>query len=272
MAQILIMGATGRIGRGLQQVWAERDDVLWQGRSQAKLPGWIAWQPGDALPRCDSILVLAGVTKGEAAALAQNAVIACDIVKAADAAGVGRVLLASSMAVYGATAPNGATEASPCIPRNAYGQSKLEMEIAALGVCKQTRVTALRIANVVGADMLGVMADPARAGMVRLDRFADGFGPRRSYIGVPGLAQVVGWLAAHPHDLPPVLNIALPQPIAMQDILRHAGIPFDWVPAPETALQDAVMDCGLLRSICPVPDTSAADLVAEWQVLREAMA
>ena len=81
MPQILVMGATGRIGRALRQIWGHRADVLWQGRSQSRPQAdWLIWEPGQPLPKLRTLVVLAGVTTGTAQDLAQNSGLAVDLV------------------------------------------------------------------------------------------------------------------------------------------------------------------------------------------------
>lgn len=275
MSDVLVLGATGRIGRALRLIWGHRRNVLWQGRSQrAERPGWLTWTPGDPLPKVRLVLVLAGVISGDRAALAENARIAAAAVEAAERAGIARVFLASSVAVYGPTPANGAHEDSPCNPFGDYGLSKLEMEEAARNVANRVGVTALRLGNVVGADLLGRRSlAPEPSPSIALDRFADGAGPVRSYIGPSALARVLDGLGAVEGELPPVLNIACPKPVAMESLLRHASIPFHWRAAPPSAQQRVVMDCTRLDALCDLPADCAdpARMAEEWLALRKVM-
>lgn len=95
-----------------------------------------------------------------------------------------------------------------------------------------TALCILRLGNVAGADMLGSVVASGRR--VVLDRFADGQGPVRSYIGPGMLARTVEALARRVRTgeiLPKVLNTAGQAPVAMADILTAAALPFDWRPA-----------------------------------------
>jgi len=277
LVKILVMGATGRIGRALRQIWAHRPDVLWQGRSQTTArPCWFVWTPGDALPKAGSVLVLSGVTQGTPEALGANTQIALDIQAAAEAAGIDRLLLASTMAVYGETPPEGSTEQTPPRPLRPYGRAKLEMERAALARQDRTRVCALRIGNMIGAGPLWTAMAQAEAGSidaVTLDRFADGQGPLRSHVGPSLLARTVDTLSGPGHDLPEVLNVALRRPIAMADIVAAAGLTPHWAPAPLGAIQTATMQVGPLDRLGVLDDMpdSAQDVVSEWRALRKIM-
>jgi hypothetical protein len=77
------------------------------------------------------------------------------------------------------------------------------------------------------------------------------------------LARVLVALLAHQGPLPPVLNVASPNPLAMADVLDAAGVAFDWTPAPPTALHRLALDTAALGRIVALPAITAADLVAE---------
>jgi nucleoside-diphosphate-sugar epimerase len=259
--QLLVVGATGRIGRLLRAAWAaappEGIAPLWQTRRAAP-PGWVQWDPlGPApMPDCDAVLDLAGVTDAAAGALAVNARLAAAVAAAARGR---RILYASSVAVYGPTGP-AASEAQPSRPATAYGASKLAAEAAVAG-----RATVLRIGNAIGADALQAAVAAVAAGQpIRFDRFADGGGPRRSCIGPATLARVLAALAVQP-DLPPVLNVASPGAVDLAAILRAAGVPFEWRPAPPGSLRHAVMDCTRLAALVPLPVADPGTIAAEWR-------
>ena len=270
-ADILVMGATGKVGRLMRAQWQGTGlRALWQGRSAATGPGWVAWEPGQPLPPVRVVLVLSGVTSGDAAALAMNRRIGLEVAEAAVAAGVGCVLMASTMAVYGRTPPQGAAEGAAPDRPNAYGSAKLEAEqaLAARLQGSNTAACALRLGNVAGADMLGTVVAQGRR--VALDQFPDGTGPVRSYVGPGMLARVVAALTRRVLDgrrLPPVLNVAGQSPVAMADILTAAGLPFDWQPAGPQAVQRVAMDCTRLAGLVPPrpEQETAAALAAEWR-------
>ena len=233
--------------------------------------GLIAQLAGGPLPKV--MLVLAGVTPGpgvDETALAGNRQLAEACLSAAQAVGIGRVLLASSSAVYGVD-PTGRAfdETATPQPVSTYGRAKLEMESACAGAT-DIEVCALRIGNVAGADALlapltGHKIDPSQP--IRIDTFADGAGPLRSYIGAKTLARVLAALADHPACLPPVLNLAAPNPVRMEALALAAGWPYLMTPAPATAHQSITLDCGLLNQLCPMTDQDSdpAEMVRQWK-------
>ena len=280
-ADLVIAGATGRVGRLLRAVWADAvgPAPLWTSRQPPGAPGWARWgiADGSPMPPARVLLLLAGVTAGPAEALAQNTTLAMAGCRAAAAAGASHVFIASSAAVYGPTGRRDAAEDGPTAPARPYGAAKLAMERAvqdwhAAAGRGAPGVTLLRIGNLAGADMLAASAD---GGQVVLDRFDDGQGPVRSYIGPVTLARVLAGLvglirAGRP--MPAVLNLAEPGGVAMADLLAAAGIGFDWRPAPADALARVVLDVGRLRSLVPLPPADPARLVAEWRQATAARA
>jgi nucleoside-diphosphate-sugar epimerase len=202
------------------------------------------------------MIVLAGVTGTDTATLALNTDLALAAVAAARQAGIGRILIASSQAVYGPAQPL-VSEATPCQPVSPYGRAKLQMEQALAGA---EGVTLLRLGNVAGADSLLLTA--SRQAPV-LDRFADGQSPRRSYIGPVTLARVLNRLLDPALDLPPVLNVASPGLVAMNDLLLAARQPFTWTEAPPSALPRLELDVSRLAALVPLDPARAGVLVDE---------
>ncbi len=281
---ILVLGAAGRIGGLLRRDWPTLlpagADLRWQARRRpadyAAGEAWHILAPLEdpatlarAAEGVDTILCLAGVTPGHGGDLDDNARLAEASIRAAQASTrvsdrKTRVLLASSAAVYG-NQPGTLPEEAPLHPATPYGAAKAEMEAQALrlGAEAGVAVTALRIGNIAGLDaILGGW----RPGF-QLDRFADGTTPRRSYIGVQMLAQVLAALVQRP-DLPNVLNLAQPGPVAMGDLLRAAGLEFSLRPAPDSAIPEVALEvtrlAGLLPPDVPLPAADPAQLVAEW--------
>lgn len=270
--RILVLGAAGRIGAVLRRCWP-RGRGRWQARTVPPGGGdWVACDPladpaalARAAAGCGTVLCLAGVTPARAAAgaaMADNTALALAAVRAAATAGA-RVLLTSSAAVYGARAGL-LPETGPLAPVSDYGRAKAAMEAraAALGRDLGVPVTCLRIGNVAGSDaILGGW----RPGF-RLDRFADGRTPRRSYIGPVTLARVLGDIA-EADALPPVLNVAAPGAVEMGALLDAAGLGWTPRPAPVEAIPEVRLDVSTLEgftSFAPA-DSLPGTMIAEWR-------
>ncbi|MFW8637290.1 NAD-dependent epimerase/dehydratase family protein [Cribrihabitans pelagius] len=279
-----VLGATGRIGRLLQRQGAAGLDLRLQARapqpgSPAPRSGWHIFDPltdPEALAGfaegAQVLLCLAGPVPGRGGPGMQDMGAHIRLgeaaVRAAAAAGEpgARVLLASSAAVYGSQ-PGLLDEAAPLAPANAYGAAKAEMEqrAQALGAALGVAVTSLRIGNVAGFDaILGGW----RPGF-RLDRFADGQSPRRSYIGPACLARVLAALLARP-GLPAVLNLAQPGAVEMAALLTAAGRGFSWQAAAPGAIPAVELDTARLQALLPGPLAPAdpARMAAEWAALE----
>lgn len=265
----LILGASGRVGRGLQRL-AQAGQwpgpvPLWQARPGVGVESgdWIDWDilataPPD-LGRFRGIIGLAGAVSGD---MTVNTALALAAIDLAGTTGCGPVLLTSSAAVYGPS-DCAVTEQADCRPTTDYGRAKLAMEQAVAARLRDLGKAApvvciLRIGNVAGADALLLAAG---RGPVTLDRFADGNGPERSYIGMLSLARIMVQLIDLSHDgtaLPPILNIAGPCPVQMAALLRAAQLHWVWTPAPPDALPRMVLLTDLLNSML-APDPTAAE-------------
>ncbi|HEY9038441.1 MAG TPA: NAD(P)-dependent oxidoreductase [Roseovarius sp.] len=278
--KVLVIGGTGRVGRMLRRHWDSappRDIALtWQARDGTGDIGWDAADGAAALAAhgpVDRVLVLAGVTPAEDADLDQNAVIARTAMTAAAQMGAAHVLLASSSAVYGTEGALPYTEADTPDPASPYGLAKLEAERAVLDAEDGPPACALRIGNVLGADALMLNAVGASAAHpVALDRFSDGNGPLRSYIGPVTLAQVLETLLHKGPALPDVLNIGAPAPVAMQTLLEASGTPYVTRPAPPDAVQTITLDCTSLARLHSFGSnaSSAGAMLDEWRWVRDA--
>ncbi|MFX0543129.1 NAD-dependent epimerase/dehydratase family protein [Roseovarius sp. S4756] len=275
--KVLVIGGTGRVGRMLRRHWQASPPRGLTLIHQARRGGDVTWAAEDGAEALAAhgpfgrLLVLAGATPAPGADMAQNAAIARICHAAAARMGVAHMLLASSSAVYGTALSRPYVEGDRPAPSSPYGAAKLEAEEALRGAAPP--VTALRIGNVVGADALMLNAARASdAAPLTLDKFADEQGPQRSYIGPATLARVLETLLHLGPSLPQTLNIGAPRPVAMQALLKAAGIPYRMRPAPPEAVQNITLDCGALNALHRFgPEaSSAAHMVAEWQQLRDA--
>lgn len=291
--RFVFLGASGRIGQLLRAVWRDNADLCmdWQFRTaKTNTENAFIWPHlaeldpllthATAVGGLDGLFVFLGASragdKTDAAQMALNVSLVDQALKAAAAAQIPRVIIASSSAVYGGGHGVPFQESDALDPVNAYGKAKQEMETlcrlraAEFGI----EVCVLRIGNVAGADaLLGAAADWRTGDAPRqLDIYPDGDGPRRSYIGPSRLAQVLRSLALRVEPLAQVVNVAAPRPVSMNALLDAAGI--DWEPryVPASPLQDIVLDCSRLESLSDIDcsDGDATNLVAQWRTALEA--
>ncbi|MCZ4352280.1 NAD(P)-dependent oxidoreductase [Roseovarius aestuarii] len=274
---VLVMGATGRVGRMVRRAWqaAPPDGLTLRyqtrdaGRAEA---GDILWDPlGNSVPegRFDRVLSLAGVVPGPGADVSLNTSLGLAGVRAAQATGARRVLLASSQAVYGTRGTRACREDDPANPDAPYGAAKLKMEQACSAAAPPgLGVTALRIGNVAGADAL--LLNVAQGRPMQLHQFADGGGPVRSYIGPVDLARVLGDLLRE-DDLPDIVNIAAPTPVTMQALLEAGGTAFEWSVAPDDAVQHITLNCDALKARHPFDETASLPdaMLAQWDAVKD---
>ncbi|SFR01812.1 NAD-dependent epimerase/dehydratase family protein [Poseidonocella sedimentorum] len=270
--RVLVLGASGRVGRLLRRAWFLAPPPAIRPIYQSRQPGSgpdVVWRPGapmDDLPPTEAILALWGVTSGDD--LTQNAALAREAARIASHIGARRVLHLSSAAVYGPGC-DGAHEEDAPRPTTPYGRAKVAMEREVATLNGGSAHTCLRLGNVVGADSLTAALDgtvPAR-----IDRFPTGAGPLRSYIAPGALARVLaGLLRLDAGSLPPVLNIAAPEPVRMEDLLRAAGRPFDWQPAPPGAAERATLSTDRLATLLrgALPRSTAAEMITDWREVR----
>lgn len=265
----MFLGATGRIGRMVRRHWgaAPPADVRLVAQSRRDGPGLMRWDPYDpAVPvQADVILAFAGIWPRSGDEAARNVDLGRAAVAMARHCGARRVLLASSSAVYGPG--RDMAEDAPCRPQAAYGAAKLAMERAVAGA--EVETCCLRIGNVAYADALLGGIQPGRE--VVLDRFGDGGGPVRTYIGPRTMAAVLETLARAPGPLPAVLNVAAPGRVSMAELLEAAGVGWRWQPAPEGAVQEVTLDCSRLAALHPFASGAAdpAALIAESAGVRD---
>lgn len=279
--RVLLLGASGRVGRMVLHHWRQTSAGLAcvpQFRA-AGTPGSLVWDPllgpeplldmADALGGFAAMVMLAGVTPGSDKPLALNTLLAEASLRAAAKAGIPRVLLASSSAVYGAGDGAPLAESSPCNPINDYGIAKLEMERA----CAPWReggldLCCLRIGNVAGADALLLnIARAARQEAIEIDIFDDGRGPVRSYIGAQTMASVLQSLCLHSGTLPAALNLAAPNPVSMDALADAAGQPWRGRTPAGPAPQSITLDCTALSKLHDFnpKDSAPEELVLQWR-------
>lgn len=276
----VFLGASGRIGRllrapALAEEWSGIH-LDWQVRDEAA-DGWM-WrdfsdpEPLAALARdaggIDGLFCFVGLAgrakKNDATAMMPEVDLMRAVRRAATAAGIGRVIVASSSAVYGAGADAPMSEATFPTNPNAYGAMKLLAE----GVWEDTEdAVALRLGNVAGADaLLGALGNAPPV----LDIFPDGRGPVRSYITPRHLARVLVALAGADNSLPRVLNVAADAPVSMDALLDAAGLEFVKRPCAAGPHQTITLDCSALRDLIGdlAGNGSADEIVAGWREAR----
>lgn len=273
--QTLVLGASGRIGRLLHQQWGAKA-AIWQSRRPITGNGAENWAAFDLLEPdmlhqaaagCARILCLAGPVPGRADTmdLADHSRLAEAAVRAGAAVGAD-VLLASSAAVYGAHPA--AREDQPLTPANPYGVAKADMEARVLDLGAQLNVAVcnLRIGNIAGFDAaLGGW----HSGFT-LDQFPDGTTPKRSYIGLSVLADVLASVLVQ-DDLPAALNIAQPGLVEMGALLEAAGRAYATRPAPDSALPAVGLDLSRLTGLLGadrLPQADAAVMARDFAKLE----
>ena len=292
---VVLIGASGRVGRMVCRHWPDPSGLLVARRHQPVATDGLLWAPLEG-PRAlldhlsitgvrpAALLMLAGVTPGpgvdDAALMQGNTGLALACLEAAEAAAIDRVLLASSSAIYGVhPAGHAFDETAQVSPVSGYGRAKLAMEALAKPFrAAGMEVCAVRIGNVAGADALlhplaaAMTAPAAPRRPIRLDAFADGLGPLRSYIGPETLARVLHALCLHPSALPEVLNVAASVPVRMQDLARAAGWPCEMVTAAPSAHQCITLDCRRLVGLClqSPDDSDPVNMVAQWKATLSA--
>jgi len=197
------------------------------------------------------------------------------LTRAADA-GVAHVVLASTAAVYGAATADALTEDMALAPVSAYGTSKAAMEDLAHTHSDRPAITILRISNIAGADALTVFARKNIAAGLAMDlhRLPDGTTPLRSYIGPQDLFRTVRYMAEPHTDGVRTLNVAHPQPVTLEGVLRgyksHVMPALTWTdkPAPSGTLPKVVLSTRRLETYVtfdqhPDPADAFAAQVAE---------
>ena len=281
IGQVLVVGGSGRLGALLRRAWAlaGQGGLVWQRRGPGEGPRFDALaEPGayaGAAAGADAILNLAGQVGGGEASLSAHRDLALAALEAGRVAGVARVFLASSAAVYGRAAVP-ARETDPVAPVSDYGRAKARMEAAALAWAAAhpggPAVTCLRVGNVAGADQL--LGAPKGEAPQPLDLFADGTGPARSYVGPMALSAILSALFAAGRAgraLPEVLNIALDGAVRMEALLDADGRAWRARTAPDHLLREVRLDVTRLGAVVgPLARADAAAIVADLRRVAEA--
>lgn len=277
-ASVLVLGASGRLGRMLRHRFHSDRDALpllrmqWQFRSDVALKNA---DPADVLPwdfllggtpedlRADVVLCLAGAVPDRGTDLTLNSVLAERALNIGASIKAKYIFLVSSVAVYG---EGPFSETAQVAPISAYGKAKAEMEkMAAEWVGNAGRdapnVTILRVGNVAGADAL---LGPGKR-HVLLETGSDGEDLRRSYIGPSRFADIVLRLcskAANGKKVPSILNIALSPSVSFRALLDAAGWSYSEVPIASVVPADVNMDTHLLEQLgfTPCENACAEDI------------
>ncbi len=171
MSTVLVTGGSGYFGGVLvDRIRAQGDRVRVFDLNPPAGPG-VEYAPGDvrnraALARaCEGVdVVLHNVAqvplaRDRALFRSVNVVGTANVLVAARAAGVDKVVHTSSSAVFGIPDTNPVTEDTPCRPLEAYGRAKLEAEL----LCREAAaagldVTIVRPRTILGHGRLGIMA------------------------------------------------------------------------------------------------------------------
>lgn len=268
-----LIGATGRVGRLVTQAWKNSlgpvNQIPFQTRNKdlPASPLHIPWDIADGsgpleewmniYGRLSCLIVLSGTTPATGTNMYDNVTLAQSYTQVAHKLEIPRILIASSSAVYGSGSRRPFVETDPCVPINAYGQSKQMMEESLKSYVSPDRdVCCLRIGNILGADALFLNAK--RGERIELDTFEDGKGPIRSYIGPTNFAHVLERLATCKSRLPFTLNVAAPFPVYMDDLARAANLNWTRRPASDAAIQTYTLNCDKLARFVQLP-TNASD-------------
>ena len=272
---VVVTGSAGRIGSLLRLAWPPvvgSAPVLWTARQPALgLTGWdIGRDLPPPMPRGAILLHLAGVVGGDGTRLPLNAVLTCEVCRAAVQAGARHVFVASTVAVY-RPGPSDLAETDAPDPANPYGAAKWQGELAAREVLSAPNapgLTVLRIGNVAGADAL-----LGRTGPMVLDPVeGQSGGPLRSYIGPGRLASVLAGLidlAVRGRSLPATLNLAEPGVMAMADLLTAAGRDWRFGPPNPQVVPRVGVDTGALLHLVPIPAATPAGIVADLAQFKD---
>jgi UDP-glucose 4-epimerase len=239
VVRVLLTGGFGYLGLGLAAKLHRRFEIVAFGhppRAPVPLPAGVTGVHGDlldtvpALAGIDAVIHLAGgggPARCEAdatAAVRTNVIGTALLADAARAAGVRRLLFASTIAVYGThrTAARPYRETDPMRADDLYGALKEAAERGWPG-------TSLRLANVYGAGcgvdlgVNGAVERFARAAAAGAEITIYGTGTQRvDYVHIDDVAEAFARALEAPGALPPAINIGGGAPVAIADLARVA--------------------------------------------------
>jgi UDP-glucose 4-epimerase len=170
------------------------------------------------------------------------------VLDAARRSGAGRVVLASTAAVYGHPDEIPTTEESPVTPVSPYGASKAAAE-SYLGVYARLHglsTMALRMANVYGprqdphgeSGVVAIFSAAATAGYAAV-AFGDGL-QTRDYVHVSDVAAA--FLAAARSSVCGVLNISTGRETSVREIAQGLGIAMEYAPRRTGEIERSCLD------------------------------
>ncbi|HEY2192770.1 MAG TPA: UDP-glucose 4-epimerase GalE [Actinomycetospora sp.] len=208
------------------------------------------------------------------------------LLRAATAAGIGRVLYSSSAAVYGETSAEPVTEDDPTLPTSPYGETKLAGEWVVRRHAEATglRWAALRYFNVAGSaserladrgatNLVPLVMRAAEAGEP-LSVFGDDWPTPdgtclRDYVHVEDLADAhvaaAEALLDHARPSPGVLNVGRNEPTSVLDVIAAAERVLD-APVPYRIAPRRRGD-----PACVVADASRIAKVLDWRASRDVL-
>ncbi|WP_420861689.1 NAD-dependent epimerase/dehydratase family protein [Algirhabdus cladophorae] len=255
--QILVTGGTGKLAQSMAQSMASGDapfEMLRLSRRRDD-PNCLYWDQAQSsivppLARTpDALVHLAGATPVGDQAYDGTIPLAHATLALAQALGIKRMIVVSSIAVYGPPLARPFLEEDQLNPAHPYGQSKRDLEHhmqrnhSAFGV---KEISILRLGNVIGADQLGHLAKSATAANpLQIAQFEDGSYAMRSYLNAALLCDVIAQLVSA-GSMPSVFNVSTLTPIGMDVVADKLGAP--WI-ARDATPQDVplvAMDCAAL--------------------------
>lgn len=204
MTRIFVTGATGFVGRAFMTALAARDDrpevVAFGRRAPAAGVRWVSGsltEPATlgGLGDVHTLVHIAAEKRETAAMHATNVEGTRALLRAADVAGVRRVVLLSSVGVYGAPAGSGrVTETFAHTPANEYERTKDLAERETIAFCRQAGIACvvLQPSNVVGMTaeatrpLLSLMRNVQAGRVVRFSSQA-----RANYVSVTDVARAL---------------------------------------------------------------------------------